>query len=1416
MKINKILLTLLTIFVIIVFSTSTISAEDLNNDTYNIEASNLNIEENVNTIAEIHQVDGSAENQMNNPTIQTAINNANAGDTIEVTGKNYEHCHFVIDKKLTIISNVGTTLSTCPSNTQGSDGIGIFYISPKASGTVISGFTLINDEFKSGSINPYGIYINGAKDVTINNVTISKVSQGPGIYLKNADNIKINNSIISNSKKGIYAEDSSNLNINYNEISSNYQAGIYIGNNVENLNIFTNAIQSNNYYGIYLSTIKNVNITNNRIEDNRDNPNQQRAENGAGIYVNNTITNLVIKGNLISYNGKYGIYNSDKVTNLKNQYVEIVDENYFIGHLERAVFHLSPTGGSDIVYVWSNYYSNELFCGGTYYAPDELITNHEKDLVMSPITEIRNGVYKVSFINPKTGKVATSLSSINVIFYLNKVSNTPLPEDQDIYKEVPVINGTAIVDFRNETYATTGNTIVAQGPGIGGLTYEGKGSRPSQKYNVPDSNIPNNKDNKTATTLVGENVLKNVGENAVYEVILRDNNGVAISNALINFEFNGKTLQATTNSIGIASTTISLNLPGTYPITATYLGNNDYLSSTTSNTINIVNLPENQPTTLVSENLTKYFEENGKYNVILTSNNIPLANKTVTITINGISYNKTTNKDGIAQLTIRLNPGLYATSVVFAGDENYKSSSCTGNIQVINKSNKDLRDLTSIKSNDFKEIYGENKQFEIILFDKEHVLANQQVEIEINGMTYSKITDNNGKASLTIRLLPKNYSIKVKYLGNNLYQPSSVTNTVTVISGTSKINTQLITNDFTEKFGENKMYSAKLVDENGKGIANQNVVISVNGADYTKVSDENGIAKLTIRLGPGNYKVTSSYAGNTLYNSATTKVNEIMVKKINEKIDTIISVEEFSELYGENKAYTIELKDINGNPLVNQNIDIKINGITYSKKTDENGIARLTIRLLPGDYPIESYYSGNNLYNPSNKIAANLEVLAVKLVGDITNDELQEILNYASNKEAIKLANPVYNDISLNINKPTILTTTISTINGAKNKDVIVINGNNSIISGLTISTNNGSAIVVKGNDNQVVNNIIKNNLDSKLLNEYASAKITMPGYGIAITGANNSKIANNTIYNYYNGIFLENSNNTKIIGNSITKNNYGIEFGYNATNTLIKNNNINNNTGLITLAVVEGPLGYGISLKHSGVNVTILDNNINNNYMGIFIDAKNCTNIIIIGNSISNSTIEGLTFNENYTYAKNAVQPIVTNNAIYNNAKGPSMIILGEVSANPAGIYGPGEWNDTLKLRLGPNWYGTNTYTKWGENVTGVGTICPRISTTLIHYNLSYSGNGVYTVKFYNNETLATQLPDFTTFFTLNFNTDKEIEQEVLVHKGVATFSFPAKNYYKTNNTLEGSSGSLFDSNRIFPVIYTYNIPDNEIQKIV
>ena len=174
-----------------------ISAADIDNSTDVISQAETH-----EVLGTKYVVDGSAENQMNDPTIQTAIDNAKDGDTIEITGKNYEHCHFVVDKKLNIISNVGTTMSTCPSNIKGSNGVGIFYFSPEASGSVLSGFTFVNNAAKNGEVDPYAVYIEGAKDIQITNNTIDQVSNGPGIYLKDASNILINNNNIQYSKMG--------------------------------------------------------------------------------------------------------------------------------------------------------------------------------------------------------------------------------------------------------------------------------------------------------------------------------------------------------------------------------------------------------------------------------------------------------------------------------------------------------------------------------------------------------------------------------------------------------------------------------------------------------------------------------------------------------------------------------------------------------------------------------------------------------------------------------------------------------------------------------------------------------------------------------------------------------------------------------------------------------------------------------------------------------------------------------------------------------------------------------------------------------------------------------------------------------------------------------------------------------------
>ena len=159
--------------------------------------------------------------------------------------------------------------------------------------------------------------------------------------------------------------------------------------------------------------------------------------------------------------------------------------------------------------------------------------------------------------------------------------------------------------------------------------------------------------------------------------------------------------------------------------------------------------------------------------------------------------------------------------------------------------------------------------------------------------------------------------------------------------------------------------------------------------------------------------------------------------------------------------------------------------------------------------------------------------------------------------------------------------------------------------------------------------------------------------------------------------------------------------------------------------------------------------------------------------------------------------------------------MILGELSANPEGIYGGGLLDPTQKLQLEPNWYGTNNLVTWDNDtgVVGYGTMCPRINTTNIEFNISYNSLANYSIKFYKNNELASNLPVFDMFATLNRGTDKEMEVVFDVVEGIGTFTFDSENFNSTKNVIEISIGSLIDStSRVFKVTYLYEVPESEI----
>ena len=133
----------------------------------------------------IHYVEPDPDNpnQVLKPTVQPVINAANPGDTIILNGT-FVHCHFLINKTLTILATPGTSVGVCPHHThqmqykEGPSSHGVFYISPEAAGTVISGFSFTNDFYTVAmyEYNPFGVFVD-ADNVTLENLTFDWVGE---------------------------------------------------------------------------------------------------------------------------------------------------------------------------------------------------------------------------------------------------------------------------------------------------------------------------------------------------------------------------------------------------------------------------------------------------------------------------------------------------------------------------------------------------------------------------------------------------------------------------------------------------------------------------------------------------------------------------------------------------------------------------------------------------------------------------------------------------------------------------------------------------------------------------------------------------------------------------------------------------------------------------------------------------------------------------------------------------------------------------------------------------------------------------------------------------------------------------------------------------------------------------------------
>lgn len=413
-----------------------------------------------------------------------------------------------------------------------------------------------------------------------------------------------------------------------------------------------------------------------------------------------------------------------------------------------------------------------------------------------------------------------------------------------------------------------------------------------------------------------------LGETITLDAIIQDDSGNQIKGKVIRYHVNGEVIVSDEDF----KASYTVNSTEEQVISAVYAG-------ATNVTVQNATINVKIPTSLIGNNTSIYYN-NGAYHIqLIDEEGNCLVNKTISITINGVEYNKTTNEDGIASLNIHLNSGNYIVTAKFNGDDEYLASNILTNLEV----------KSTIDSDNLVKFFKNGSQFIATFFDNNgNLLINQSVQFNVNGVIYSRVTDSNGQAKLNINLNPGQYVI-TSY--NNLTKESQ--------SATISVIPILVDNENLVKYYKNdSKFVVKALDDRGNPCAGVDVVFNINGVFYTKTTDENGVAALSINLNPGEYIITSQFNGYQVSNTIS--------------VLPLLYGQDLQMNYNDGSTYNVALVDEQGNPLANETVSFNINGTLYEEVTDINGIARLNIDLMPDSYIVTASYNGCNI---SNKIS---------------------------------------------------------------------------------------------------------------------------------------------------------------------------------------------------------------------------------------------------------------------------------------------------------------------------------------------------------------------------------------------------------------------------------------------------------------
>ena len=600
--------------------------------------------------------------------------------------------------------------------------------------------------------------------------------------------------------------------------------------------------------------------------------------------------------------------------------VVIADVDYGNGFVIEATLtdvNGAPLSGNVIVTVAGKEYTVKVTDGKGIATGDKLAAGTYAfaavwagDDNYNIVTE--NGDFKVNKID---SSVAVNVNNIKVGEELTITVNVPFDATGDVTvsvdgKEynVAIENGKAvktIADLKANDYTVT-------------VKYSGDNNY-NANQNTTEFTVSKISDyNMNITVLEFKE-----GVNSTINVVLpKDATGT------VTVEIGGKNYTANVTD-GVANVIIPGLGVGDYNITTTYSGDAKYDLMTKKGNITVI---PNVDVNLDVDDVVMVYHDGTRLVAKLTDyQGKPIVNATIYFNINGVNYARTTDANGTASIALNLESGAYPVIVAYNGSASY--SKISKNITVtINP---------SIIADDLVKMYKNDTKFSAKFLGSDgKVLANTTVKFNINGVLYTRTTNNDGVGSLAINLRPGEYVLTAYNPVTGEQQGFNIT-----------VKSLIVTQDLTKYYMNASSFQATIYDKNGSLAVGKNVTFNINGVFYTRTADENGVVSLAINLRPGEYIITTIYEGLDIGNN-------IVV------LPTLVT-HDINMTYMDGSKFTAQTLDGHGKPLANQNVSFNVNGVFYHKVTDDNGFASLTINLMSGKYIITSswndFQTGNNI-----------------------------------------------------------------------------------------------------------------------------------------------------------------------------------------------------------------------------------------------------------------------------------------------------------------------------------------------------------------------------------------------------------------------------------------------------------------------